>query len=117
MAKKTYTVLDEEGHTWVVFPKDPAFTLVSTLKHPMLVLPQGVIRSGTLEGVNYDRWIRAADSIAAWLNAGYKEGKEADPEVEASLVRTMALNACLDQLRILESKQQEETTQDGKESN
>lgn len=93
MAKQTYTVHDEYGNTWVVKVGDPAFALVSRIKHPAVVLPIDLLKSGELGefGTDYaalklQRFTRAAELFPD------------DPDLAEALVRTVNLQSCLREL-------------------
>ena len=91
--KKAYLVADEVGHTWVVKVGDPAYELARSLKHPTPVLYMSVLRTGSLEGVDWPRLQKNITRLAQWA---HEHG-----EMEDDLIRLVALTACLHQLRAL----------------
>lgn len=90
-----YLAQDELGHQWVVARGDPAFGLLVTLKRLDAVLPVHVLRSGSLESVDYTRWARAVANLGGWL-----VHNEEDPEQHMAYVRLITLMQCLGTLRM-----------------
>lgn len=94
MAKRTYVLHDELGHPWLVRTGDPAFPLVSVLRHPAPVLPFSALRSGTIDQEWYGRVARAVSSLGRYLAL-----EPEDTEIQQNLYRHVAMFECLDQLR------------------
>lgn len=92
MAKKSYVVQDDSGHDWLVRQGDPAFELVSRLRHPVPVLPSYVLRTGDVLGHGIDVAARVSRLSKAC------ERLPEDGELAAALTRAIAMAACLKQL-------------------
>ena len=103
--RRQYAVEDQEGRVWLVFRGDPAYEVVRqcSLKGPV-VLPMSVLRSGSLEGVDYGRVARAVERLCR-----YQETYGADEDTSRALVRAVSLMTCLDHLRGLAILSEEES--------
>jgi hypothetical protein len=92
VAKQTYNVVDERGLAWIVKQGDPSFGLVSKVRHPLVVLPRHTLITGKLHGHNVkvdSRIVRLTKGLAAMPDDG---------ELAETLVRYVALRACLREL-------------------
>lgn len=93
MAKKQYALCDLEGRIWTVRPGDPAFPLVSTLRHPTPHLPANVIRSGQITEVDLwdaERRVERATKLSV--------ANPDDAEFAVLLIRTVSAHDSLKML-------------------
>lgn len=92
MAKKQYLVEDLDGHRWVVRPSDPAYSLVSTLKRALVVLPYSVLATGDTGTVNLEDLGKRLSRLARYAD------DDPDPSVLGAVQQASVAYDCLKEL-------------------